>query len=50
MMSDYEEDLDDFPADNTDKAAESFDWSISRRVDRLMDSTNWDHYKNSTTF
>ena len=23
MMSDYEEDLDDFPADNTDKAAES---------------------------
>ena len=27
-----------------------YGWSISRRINRSMDTCNWNHYENSTTF
>ena len=50
MMSDYEKDFDDFPTENLNKPAESMVGSISRRINRSMDSCKWNHYKNSTIF
>ena len=38
MMSDYEEDLDDFPVENRDRAAESLIGAYRAGVDRLMDT------------
>ena len=43
MMNDYEEDLDDFPAENKREPAES------RRVERSICSRKWDHNEGSTS-
>ena len=45
LMNDYEEDVDDFPEEN--KKVWPDLWSISRRVDRSIDSWKWDHDKKS---
>ena len=49
MMSDHEEDLDDFEAENIDRLR-ILGWSMSRRINRSMDSRKWEHYEDSTTF
>ena len=52
MMSDYDEDLDDFPTFSAEKYKQTNrinGWSISRRINRSMDRWTWNHYENSTT-
>ena len=47
--SDCEEDFGDFPSEYK-KIKRIIDWSISRRVDITIFSSEWNHNKNSTTF
>ena len=52
MMSDCEEDLDDFPTFSTEKHKQTgriYGWSTSRGINRSMDSCKWNYYENSTT-
>ena len=50
MMSDYEEDLDDFPSFMKTIPGRIFGCSISRRINGSMDSCMWNHYENCTIF
>ena len=52
MMGGCEEDLDDFPTFSTENISRPavYGWSISRRINRSMDSCKWNYYENSTTF
>ena len=50
MMNDYEEDLDDFPAENRLKNGRIIGWIISRRVDRSKNVRKWYHDEDSTIF
>ena len=49
LMSDTEEDLTDLQKFYENFSGRIFGWSISRRINRSMDSCKWNYYENSTT-
>ena len=49
-MSDSEEDLTDFQKNLTSFFGRIFGWSISRTIGLSMDSRNWDHDEDPTSF
>ena len=48
MRNGYEEDLDDFPTESTERPAESL-VGAHRAVDRSINSRKWNHNKDSAS-
>ena len=49
LMSDCEENLDDFPTENLNNPVESMVGAFREESTESMGSCEWNHYKNTTT-